>query len=135
MNEIILKCLDKSNKRGRIITEMIKGLVLSRDVSSTKHANYIRGDAKKASKIKRVERFYAKDYLDQDSAIYFLSECMQSERIVASMDRTNWERGKLDVNALVLYGKTENTSGMLNVELLDNSLREGIVTFLTGRMS
>ena len=45
--------------------EILQGMILSNNVSSTKCANYIGGDAKKDSKIKRVERFYAKGYLGE----------------------------------------------------------------------
>lgn len=120
MDAIILKQFNKSNRRNATIAEMLKAMVLSRSVSSTKCANYLTGTSKKASKIKRVERFYSRNYLSPDSAVGLLSSGMKNSRIILSMDRTNWEYGKHHINALVVYGINEESSGMLNLELLNN---------------
>lgn len=121
MNGIIFKHLDKSNKRNVATAEILQGMILSNNVSSTKCANYITGDAKKDSKIKRVERFYARNYLNEDMAVQFLHSCMGSKKNILSLDRTNWEYGDKDINALVLYGVNDTTSSMLNIDLLDNN--------------
>lgn len=121
MTDIILKYLDKSIKRNMATAEIIKGLTLSRNVSSTRCANYFSGNAKKHSKIKRIERFYANNYLNENEAVRFLNACMGSGTNILSLDRTNWEHGNNDINALVVYGLNDRTSGMLNLKLLDNN--------------
>lgn len=120
MKDIILSKISKSNRRRKITAEMIQSLVLGRRVSSTICANYLSGTAKKESKIKHVERFYAKGYLDQDSAIDLLFNRLDSGFHLLSLDRTNWEYGKVDINALALYSCSGELSGLLNLELLDN---------------
>jgi len=119
MNDIILKQLDESNKKSGLVAEMVEGIILSRSVSSTKCANYISGKAKKYSKIKRVERFYARGYMDQSIATGFALNCFKDPYII-SMDRTNWKRGEKDINTLVVYGASQYTCGMINLEMLDN---------------
>ena len=72
MNEIILKSLRKSNKKSVAIAGIIKGIAMSRSVSSTRCANYMSGNAKLESKIKRVERCYSKAYVEEQAAVQFL---------------------------------------------------------------
>jgi len=119
MNAIILKQLNEENKKSNLLSEIVGGMILSRNVSSTKCANYISGKAQRSSKIKRVERFYAHGYLDQDTSAKFMIDCIKGN-YVAIMDRTNWKRGNNDINCLVVYGKSQHACGMINLELLDN---------------
>ena len=119
MREIIVKHLKKDNRKTPLIVEMVKGVVLSRSVSSTKCANYICGPAKKASKIKRIERFYKGDYMANEDATGFMLGITKT-LIKCSLDRTNWKYGDQDINALALYGKAGDIAGLLNVEMLDN---------------
>jgi hypothetical protein len=121
MQEIILKPSNKSNKKIEATAGIIKGMVMSRSVSSTRCASYMPGNAKLESKIKRVERCYAKSYVDEEEAVHFLcSNFSQDSGVICSLDRTNWEYGKNDINALVLYGKGFSSCGMINLKLLDN---------------
>jgi transposase len=120
MGITILNELNKSTKHTRMVAEMVKALMLGRKVSSTSCANYLSGTATKESKIRHVERFYSKEYLKQDTAISTLGNQFKGEKILLSMDRTNWEYGKSDINALIVYGCDKITSSMLNIELLDN---------------
>ncbi len=121
MNEIILKQLGKSSKKHEVISGIIKGITMSRNVSSTKCALYVPGNAKLSSKIKRIERCYAQSYIESEDAIRFLCNQFAEElEIVCSLDRTNWSCGNNDINALVLYGKGMVSCGMMNLKLLDN---------------
>jgi hypothetical protein len=117
---MILQCFDKSNKRNIATAEMVKGLILSRSVSSTKCANFLSGCAQKSSKIKRIERYYARNYLNTDTAVRFLNKQFNSTQSIFCLDRTNWQHGSKDINALVLYGLNNTVSSMLNIKLLDN---------------
>lgn len=122
MKHKILNELGKSSKSNKVSVEILKGLILGRNISSTVCANYISGYSAKQSKIRRIERFYAKGYLKQSRAISIsiLSNCFEGERILLSMDRTNWSCGKKDINALIVYGSGLKLNSMLNIELLDN---------------
>lgn len=94
MKHLILSKISKSNRHRKITIEMIQSLVLGRKVSSTISANCLSGNAKKESKIKQVERFYAMGYLDQDSAINLLFNMLDSGLHLLILDRTNREYGK-----------------------------------------
>jgi len=123
MQEIILKTLNKSNKKCEAIAGIIKGIAISRSVSSTRCASYISGNAKPESKIKRVERCFANSYVEEEDAVNFLcNNFLKDTEVICSLDRTNWEHGKNDINALVLYGKSFSNCGMINLKLLDNNV-------------
>lgn len=122
MQEIILKTLNKSNKKFEAIAGIIKGIAISRSVSSTRCASYISGEAKLESKIKRVQRCFANSYVEEEDAVNFLCHnFLKDPEVICSLDRTNWEYGKNDINALVLYGKGFSGCGMINLKLLDNN--------------
>jgi len=122
MNEIVLQNFKKLNKKHEAIAGIIKGITLTRSVSSTRCAIHIEGEAKLSSKIKRMERCYAKSYLSPNLANNFLCNQFDKEsQVVFSLDRTNWEKGNTNINALVLYGAGFETSSMINLKLLDNS--------------
>ena len=54
------------------------------------------GDAKLELKIKRIERYYAKSYVDEEEAMNLLcSNFSQNSEVIYSLDRTNWEYGKM----------------------------------------
>ena len=92
MNEIILQSSKKLNKKHEVIKGIVKGIALTRSVSSTRCAMYIEGTAKLSSKIKRIERCYAKLYLSPEIATTFLrSQFSKETQMTFSLDRTNWK--------------------------------------------
>lgn len=121
MHEIILKIANKSSKSSNTVAGIVKGIALSRSVSSTRCAQYISSNAKAASKIKSVERCYAHGYVDVRETVDFLcSRFDKDASVITSLDRTNWEHGEQDINALVVYCEGSSGSGMVNLKLLDN---------------
>ena len=116
----ILSSLKESSRRNSTIADMVQSIIISRNVSSTACALHFLGKADIGSKIRRVERFYERNYLNTRTAIDFLLKFKVSDKCLLIIDRTNWQYGDTKVNYLVIYGVDENRQSLMNVELLDN---------------
>ncbi len=90
--------------RAHLLSCFIVALLKVRTVNLTKIAVAMPGKAKKDSKYKRLQRFFAKFNFSMDDIakliVRFLPIC--DEKWDMSMDRTNWKLGKLNINPLVL---------------------------------
>jgi len=122
MKAKILSSLKESSRRNNTIADMVQSIIMSRKVSSTACALHFLGDAENESKTRRVERFYAGNYLATQTAIDFLLKFKVSEKCLLLMDRTNWQYGNNEVNYLVIYGVDGDRQSLINVELLDNNI-------------
>ncbi|AFZ66657.1 IS4 family transposase [Deinococcus peraridilitoris] len=84
------------------LADVVTALIQAR---STKHAQlalHLPGTVGAVSKLRRVERCLHDPQLDRDVFLKLLVPLLPDEKLVMTMDRTNWEHGEADLNLLVL---------------------------------
>lgn len=71
-------------------------------VNLTKIASAFPGDAKPASHYKRLQRFFRLFKFNQKVIANLIINFLPLEKLILSMDRTNWKLGKKNINILVV---------------------------------
>ncbi|MDX2082587.1 MAG: transposase [Rickettsiales bacterium] len=86
-------------------------MLLTKGINFKNFASEIKGDAKLLSKEQSVSRFLKnKDLIGMEEFHQFMFKYFPSERMVLSIDRTNWERGKKIYNIMVIAVSFHNIS-------------------------
>jgi len=87
--------------RAKVLAFLILALCKVQDVGLFKLANSFNSKAKSLSSMRRVQRFLSEVSLDFDKLAKFIFKLLPFDGpYVLSMDRTNWQFGSLDINAL-----------------------------------
>ena len=97
MRESILQHFEICTREIELATDLIIGMMRSRQVSSTALASYIKGEANTTSKIRRIERFYSDDYIDSGVLLDAIHKMFGKHKFKLSLDRTNWKFGESDI--------------------------------------
>ena len=95
--------------RIEIMIDMIFALIKVGNVQQHKIAQGTKSKVKTTSIVRRIQRFFEKETLDQGAVsklIYSLFDW--GEKITLIMDRTNWKFGIIDINFLVISGIYNN---------------------------
>jgi hypothetical protein len=105
-----------------IMFEMILSLIKVGNVQQQKLAQGTSVKAKVSSITRRIQRFFAQEFLDQDrvSALIF-SMFDWHDKITLTLDRTNWKFGVVDINFLVICGIYKGYSIPLSWTILPHS--------------
>lgn len=120
MKEIIQQSFETCTPKIELVVDLIIGIYKSREVSSTSLARHVCGGAETASKLRRVERFYSEGYIDTEALINAIRKMFGEKKFKLSLDRTNWEFGKKDLNAFAAFATSGNTGSLINLKMLDN---------------
>ena len=119
MKERIQQFFEIRTPKIELVADLIIGIYKSREVSSTSIARHVCGDAETASKLRRIERFYKEGYVDSESLINAIRRMYGEKRFRLSLDRTNWELGKKELNAFAAFATRGNTGSLINLKMLD----------------
>lgn len=91
------------NSRLNTFCGIIKAMLLTRGINFKHFASEINGQVKLLSKEQSVSRFLSNKHLiTMDNFYQFISQYFPKEKVVLSIDRTNWERGKMKYNIMVI---------------------------------
>lgn len=84
--------------------QMLLALVVTRTVNLNKMACAILSDAEQTSRYRRLQRFFAEFPIDFDMIAGFIFQLffIQGGKWYLTIDRTNWQWGKSDINILTL---------------------------------
>jgi hypothetical protein len=89
--------------RLKILSLLVVAVVQTGNVSLCALATAISGKAKKASKVRRLQRFVSESVLFWGSLVVHLLKLIGMEKdFVLILDRTNWKFGGKDINILML---------------------------------
>lgn len=89
--------------RIKFLSKMLKAIVILRTVNFAKLATAFGGKADALSSMRRIQRFMANYDLDLSLVARLIFKLLPHKRpYILSMDRTNWQFGSFDINALVL---------------------------------
>lgn len=84
-------------------TKMIIGLFVTRTVNLTEIAAAFEGQAKLLSRYRRLQRFFSGFIIDYEVIAKFIFKLFNFEnKIYLTMDRTNWQWGKKNINILMI---------------------------------
>jgi hypothetical protein len=92
---------DLDARRLEFISRFIIALLKVRSVNLAQIATAFNGFAKLESNARRVKRFLNVDFAQEMIARFVLSFVLE-DKIVLTMDRTNWKFGSVDINFLVI---------------------------------
>jgi len=94
-----------------IMLEIILSFIKIGNVQQHKIAQGTRIKAKTNSIVRRIQRFFASEFLCHKTASKFIFSLFNwEEKISFTIDRTNWKFGKIDINFLVISGIYTNYS-------------------------
>lgn len=82
--------------------KMITGLFMVRTINLTDIACAFEGEAKRLSRYRRIQRFFADFKIDYEVIAKFIFALFDFDKIFLSMDRTNWQWGKSNINILMV---------------------------------
>jgi Transposase DDE domain len=88
-------------RRTDFIAAFILALIKVRTVNLTQIGTALNGLVQPASNAKRSKRFLEYDFAQEQIAKFILS-FINSQKLVLTMDRTNWKFGKISINFLVI---------------------------------
>jgi hypothetical protein len=101
--------------------QMLLALITTRTVNLNKIACAISSDAEQASRYRRLQRFFARFIINFDMVAGFIFQLffIPNEKLYLTVDRTNWQWGKSDINILTLAIVFKGIAIPIYWELLD----------------
>jgi len=94
-----------------IMLEIILSFIKIGNVRQHKVAQGTKIQAKTNSIVRRIQRFFAEEFLRPEEASRLIFSLFNwEEKISLTLDRTNWKFGKIDINFLVVCGIYKNYS-------------------------
>lgn len=107
-------------KRQEFVVELVEGLIKSRSVIFSEIADKIRTDIKTESVERRIQDFFQKVSINYHSLALFLLSFIHHDRLTLSIDRTEWDYGKTQINFLCIAVCIGKMGVPLYFEILDN---------------
>lgn len=114
-------CFQWNKARITCFVEMLLALVIVRTVNLNKIACAISSDAEQTSRYRRLQRFFSAFTIDFDMIAGFIFQLffMSGGKWYLTIDRTNWQWGKSDINILTLAIVFKGIAIPIYWELLD----------------
>jgi hypothetical protein len=103
-----------------LAVDLINGIYESRQVSSNALSAYVSGAASMSSKARRIERFYSKHYVDKNFLVNAIKSMFGFGKFTLSLDRTNWQFGKSDINAFAAFASRGSECSLVDLKMLNN---------------
>lgn len=111
----------KNKSRKNRITEIILGIIDSKSVQFYEIASKINRPASTASINRNIEDFFQKVDLQYIEIFSWLIQFIPHEKVVLSIDRTEWDYGGTQVNILSVIAHVGKMGVPLHFEILDNN--------------
>jgi hypothetical protein len=102
LSEILNDHFDWNKARMSCFVEMLMALIQMRTVNLVKLACAFNSTAKIDSRYKRIQRFFRVFTIDMGIVAGWVMDVFGLDKVYLSMDRTNWQWGKTDINILML---------------------------------
>lgn len=104
LTSILRHCMKGNKARLACLVHFILAFLVTRTVNLTDLATAVSSSAKQASRHMRLRRFLKSGFLSQESVAVLLWDLFHFERspVLLTLDRTNWQWGKANINILML---------------------------------
>ncbi len=110
----------RHKKRQEFVVELVKALISSRSVVFSELADKMNKLILAASAERRIQDFFQKTEFDYDQLLVLLVCFVPHEKLILSLDRTEWDRGKQQYNILCVIASIGKMGVPLYFEMLDN---------------
>ncbi len=110
----------KHKKRQEFICSLIEGIIKSRSVIFSEIADKIDSDAKTESIERRIQDFFQKVKFDYKQLGVFLLSFVHHDKVLLSIDRTEWDFGQTQINILCIAVSIGKMAIPVYFEMLDN---------------
>ena len=111
----------RHKKRQEFLVSLIEGIIKSRSVVFSEVAYGMDKDIKISSVERRIQDFFQKVNFDYLQLMRFFLGFIHHERLTLSIDRTEWNYGKTQVNILCIVASIGKMAVPLYFEMLDNN--------------
>lgn len=111
----------KHLKRQMFLTELVEALIKGRSVIFSELADKMQREAMPASTERRIQDFFQKVNFDYLALLRLLLCFVPHQKMVLSIDRTEWDHGAQQYNILCLIASIGKMGVPLYFELLDNN--------------
>jgi len=111
------------NNKSRIrhLSSIVQGVISGRSVLFSEIAHHIDHDIQESSKERRIQDFFQKSKFNYDQLCLFLLSFIPKEKLTLSIDRTEWDFGKTQINILSVFVQIGKMGIPLHFEMLDNN--------------
>ena len=110
----------KHLKRQMFLSELVGAMIKARSVIFSELADKMDRDALPSSIERRIQDFFQKVDFDYEQLLVLLVCFVPHERMVLSIDRTEWDRGAKQYNILCVIASVGKMGVPLYFEMLDN---------------
>jgi hypothetical protein len=107
-------------KRQEFLVEMIAGLIKSRSVIFLEIADKMTRPVKAESLERRIQDFFQKVNINYTQLILFYLSFIHHKSLTLSIDRTEWDFGKTQINILCVVASIGKMAVPIYFEMLDN---------------
>lgn len=114
-------CLVKHLSRQKCAVQTVLAMIKTRSVQLSELGFELNDEAKASSNERRLQSFFKEAQLNEEEFAFLLSLFLSFGKVDLSMDRTEWDFGKTQVNLLVLSGSCQGMSIPLYIDFLDNN--------------
>ncbi len=111
----------KHKTRQLFLIELLKSLIKSRSVVFSELADKIDKPIKSLSIERRIQDFFQKVKFDYEALLLLLLSFVPYDKLVLSIDRTEWDFGKTQINILCIVASIGKMGIPLYFEMLDNN--------------
>lgn len=108
-------------KRQEFLCELLVGLIRSRSVHFCEIADKMDIPILPSSIERRIQDFFQKVHFDYSRLILFFLGFIHHQRLILSLDRTEWDFGKTQINILCLVVSIGKMGVPLYFEMLENN--------------
>jgi hypothetical protein len=121
LRDSLNRCFQWNKARVTLFSQMLLALIVTRTVNLNKIACTISSDAEQSSRYRRLQRFFAGFAIDFDMIAGFIFQLffVSGGKWYLTVDRTNWQWGKSDINILTLAIAFKGIAIPIYWELLD----------------
>ena len=107
--------------RQKCAAQTILAMIKTRSVQLSELSFELNDDVKQSSNERRLQNFFKDASLNENEFAFLLSLFMSFGKVDLSIDRTEWDFGKTQVNLLVISGSCQGMSIPLYIDFLDNN--------------
>lgn len=107
-------------KRQEFLVELIEGIIKSRSVTFSEIADKMTRPIKVESLERRIQDFFEKVSINYSQLILLYLSFIHHKKLTLSIDRTEWDFGKTQVNFLCVVASIGKMAVPLYFEMLDN---------------
>jgi len=111
----------KHKKRQEFLVDIIQGVIKSRSVLFSEIADKIDKPILTSSIERRIQDFFKEVSFDYKQLLFFLLCFVHHDQLSLSIDRTEWDFGKLSVNVLCVVVSIGKMGVPIYFEMLDNN--------------